>query len=76
MAIRHSRRQTRTELERVFCRWIRFRYVQKYFFWPYYGCDAAVAAARQRRRRCRVESSEVNTRRACLVLGWVTVLSK
>ena len=31
MAIRHNRRTTRTELERVFCRWIYFHLRSKIF---------------------------------------------
>jgi len=37
MAIRHNRRTTRTELERVFCRCIYFHVRSKVFFWPSYG---------------------------------------
>ena len=36
MAIRHNRRTKRTELERVFCRWIYFHLRSKNFFWPSY----------------------------------------
>jgi len=34
MAIEHNRRTTRTELQRVFCRWIYFYLRSKIFFWP------------------------------------------
>ena len=37
MAIRHNRRTTRTELERVFCRRIYFHLRSKILFWPSYG---------------------------------------
>ena len=36
-AIRHNRRTTQTELEKVFCRWIYFHLHSKIFFWPSYG---------------------------------------
>ena len=39
MAIRHYRRTTRTELERVFCRWIYFHLHTK-IFWPSFALIA------------------------------------
>jgi len=37
MAIRHNRRPTQAELERVFFRWIYFHLRSKIFFWLSYG---------------------------------------
>ena len=43
MAILHNRRTTRTELERVFCRWTYFRLRSKIFFRP--SWEGAIAAS-------------------------------
>jgi len=37
MAIPHDGQTTRTELERVFHRWIYFDLLSQIFFWPSYG---------------------------------------
>jgi len=39
IAIRHNRRTTRTELERVFCHWIYFHLRSKIFSWLSWGQD-------------------------------------
>ena len=39
IAIRHNRRTRRTELERVFCRWIYFHLRSKIFSWLSWGQD-------------------------------------
>jgi len=43
MAIRHYRRTTWTELERVFCCWIFFTYIEVYFYGPLQGGEGAIA---------------------------------
>ena len=45
MVIRHIRRTTLTELERVFCRWIYFfTFVKKYFSGPFTGGEGEAIA--------------------------------
>ena len=43
MAIRRNRRKTRTQLERVSCRWIYFTHVQKYISGALTGGGGAIA---------------------------------
>ena len=43
MAIRHDRRTIRTELERVFCRWMYFYLRSKIVFWLSYRGGGAIA---------------------------------
>jgi len=44
LAIRFNEQTARTELDRVFCRWIYFHLRSKIFFWPSYAGGGAIAS--------------------------------
>ena len=44
VAIRFNEQTARTELDRVFCRWIYFHLRSKIFFWPSYAGGGAIAS--------------------------------